>query len=253
MRKKISILIIKEPEGKMWSWSISWGKVKVIGIFLLLLFSTFLWIAFTHGNTVYDKMKFKKILFENKRLKQEVKKIRKIEHQFKQFKKELIKLATAVGVKGLEERIKFPQVKLEPNFSQTLTQLNSTFLLKEEKVSSPSFLPLRRIWITQEFSPSHPGVDLAGKEGEEVMSTINGEVSFVGEDSILGRVVKIKDKKGREILYGHLREIVVQEGKNVSRGEVIGYVGSTGKSSAPHLHYEVRINGKPTNPIKKGG
>jgi murein DD-endopeptidase MepM/ murein hydrolase activator NlpD len=253
MRKKISIVIIKEPDGKMWNWSISWVKVKVVGILILLFSSTFLWIAFTHGNTVYEKMRFKKILLENKKLKQEVKRIRKIQHEFEQFRKELIKLATALGIEDLKEKIRFPEVKLEPNPLRTLTQLNSISLLKEEKISSPTSSPLRKGWITQDFSPSHPAVDIAGKKGEEVMSTINGEVSFVGEDKILGKVVKIRDKKGREVIYGHLWKTVVQEGEQVSIGKVIGYVGSTGKSSAPHLHYEVRINGEPINPIKKGG
>lgn len=94
----------------------------------------------------------------------------------------------------------------------------------------------------------HPGIDFKGKRGDAVKSTADGKVIIAGWFQGYGKCVKIKHKNNLETLYGHLSKINVKEGQMVSTGQVIGQVGSTGHSTGNHLHYEVRKNGKPTNP-----
>jgi murein DD-endopeptidase MepM/ murein hydrolase activator NlpD len=94
----------------------------------------------------------------------------------------------------------------------------------------------------------HPGIDFKGKRGDAVKSTADGKVIIAGWFQGYGKCVKIKHKNNLETLYGHLSKINVKEGQMVNSGQIIGQVGSTGHSTGNHLHYEVRKNGKPTNP-----
>jgi len=94
----------------------------------------------------------------------------------------------------------------------------------------------------------HPGIDFKGKVGDPVKCTANGTVEFTGNAGGYGNCIRIKHINNLETVYGHLSHINVHEGQKVSVGDVIGRVGSTGRSTGPHLHYEVRRNGKPVNP-----
>lgn len=98
-------------------------------------------------------------------------------------------------------------------------------------------------------SDYHQGIDLAQEEGAPVTATGAGTVIFAGwgEDG-LGYTVKIDHGYGFTTVYGHLSSITVREGQPVTRGTLIGKVGSTGVSTGPHLHYEVHLNGQPVDP-----
>lgn len=99
-------------------------------------------------------------------------------------------------------------------------------------------------------SEFHPGVDFRGKTGDPVKCTANGTVEFAGPAGGYGNCVRIRHINHLETVYGHLSRISVRVGQKVSVGDVIGKVGSTGRSTGSHLHYEVRRNGKPVNPIQ---
>ena len=98
------------------------------------------------------------------------------------------------------------------------------------------------------LSEFHPGIDFKGKTGDPVKCTANGTVEFTGKAGGYGNCVRIKHINNIETVYGHLSRINVHEGQHVTVGDVIGKIGSTGRSTGPHLHYEVRRNGKPVNP-----
>ena len=81
------------------------------------------------------------------------------------------------------------------------------------------------------------------------MATGDGLVTFAGRQSGYGNLIKIEHALGTETRYGHLSKINVKVGQKVSRGSLIGAMGNTGRSTGPHLHYEVRVNGKAVNPM----
>ncbi len=95
----------------------------------------------------------------------------------------------------------------------------------------------------------HEGVDMAGPIGTPVHSTAEGVVTFAGWSSGYGRLIKIEHANGIETRYGHLNAIRVEVGERVSRGERIGDMGNSGRSTGPHLHYEIRVGGEPLNPM----
>ena len=96
----------------------------------------------------------------------------------------------------------------------------------------------------------HYGLDLAGWGGAPVFATAPGKVVFAGRKGRYGKMVEIDHGYGIRTRYGHLRKILVQRGEEVGHRHEIGLLGSTGRSTGPHVHYEVRFDGKPLNPEK---
>ena len=96
----------------------------------------------------------------------------------------------------------------------------------------------------------HQGIDIATRMGTPIIAPANGTVTFVGTKGGLGKCMVIKHGYGMVTRYGHLKEYLVKRGTRVKRGDKIALVGNTGRSTAPHLHYEVHLNGIPVNPAK---
>jgi murein DD-endopeptidase MepM/ murein hydrolase activator NlpD len=124
----------------------------------------------------------------------------------------------------------------------------------------PSGWPVKG-WITASFGSRidpftgslsyHAGVDIANDIGTPVKATADGVVFFAGfDEGGYGNLVTINHGNGYATKFGHMIKSVVAAGQHVKKGQVIGYLGSTGRSTAPHLHYEVRLNGVAVNPVK---
>lgn len=96
----------------------------------------------------------------------------------------------------------------------------------------------------------HTGVDYAGRRGAPILATADGVVSFAGRQRGYGKIVQIRHDFGFETYYGHLNKIRVKKGQRVNRGDRIGDLGSTGRSTGNHVHYEIRSGGNPVNPAK---
>jgi murein DD-endopeptidase MepM/ murein hydrolase activator NlpD len=125
-------------------------------------------------------------------------------------------------------------------------------------VSSPAIWPTKG-WLTSRFGPRispftglrqfHSGIDIAGAHGTEVIAPARGRVSFVGNKGPMGRTLVIDHGYGVRTHYGHNAEVTVRVGQEVERGEVIAKMGSSGRSTGPHLHYSVEVSGKAKNPL----
>lgn len=95
----------------------------------------------------------------------------------------------------------------------------------------------------------HAGVDFAASTGTPLYATADGVVIHAGWSSGYGRLVKIQHEFGIETRYAHLSKLNVTKGQRVSRGDRIGDMGASGRVTGVHLHYEVRVGGKPVNPM----
>jgi murein DD-endopeptidase MepM/ murein hydrolase activator NlpD len=125
--------------------------------------------------------------------------------------------------------------------------------------STPSVWPVHG-WVTSPFgnrtSPFsgivkfHEGMDIAAQTGTPVVAPADGVVIKAGFGTGYGNMVEISHGYGIKTIYGHNSRLNVKAGQRVKRGDVISYVGDTGSSTGPHLHYEVRVNGLPVNPVK---
>src|SRR5436190_14355511 len=96
----------------------------------------------------------------------------------------------------------------------------------------------------------HKGIDFAAPKGTAVYATANGQVATVEEKfNSYGKLIIIDHGFGYTTRYAHLQSFLVKAGQKIKRGEKIGYVGNTGLSTAPHLHYEILVNGKQIDPV----
>jgi murein DD-endopeptidase MepM/ murein hydrolase activator NlpD len=126
-------------------------------------------------------------------------------------------------------------------------------------VSIPSRMPLNNAALTSGFGMrthpvlgvrrGHKGIDLAAPTGTPIYATADGIVSKAQRFSSYGLYVSIEHGAQLQTRFAHMSRIAVANGERVKKGDIIGYVGSTGRSTGPHLHYEVRVAGKAVNPI----
>ena len=146
----------------------------------------------------------------------------------------------------------------EKNLGQLLATINLEIRRKE---AAPSFYPLdggiqtsgfgnRRNPFNSSRAERHPGIDISMPHGSPIYAGGSGTVEHADWYYGYGNYIKIAHDMGFETAYGHLSEIIVEKGQQVEKGQLIGYVGSTGYSTGPHLHYEVILNGIQVDPAK---
>jgi len=164
--------------------------------------------------------------------------------------------AMIAGIKGHVDRLMDDALLREQSFADLLSYLKEKKSLLD---STPSIWPVAG-WVTSEFgwrtSPFggdreiHKGIDIATRYGKPIYAPADGIVANAAFEHDLGRMVRIDHGHGISTLYGHLSKTVLKAGATVHRGDRIGYVGNTGRSTGSHLHYTVMLNGVPVNPRK---
>lgn len=132
-------------------------------------------------------------------------------------------------------------------------------MLEQTVISIPSMQPVDKLTFTSNYgvrsdpfrgtAAMHAGVDIPGALGTPIYATADGVISHAGRQGGYGNLVQINHGRGIETRYGHLSKILVADNTRVKRGQLIGLMGSTGRSTGSHLHYEVRVDGKAVNPI----
>jgi len=124
----------------------------------------------------------------------------------------------------------------------------------------PSLRPVKGGWISSYYGrrldpftkqPSyHYGLDISARTGTEIYAPADGIVTFAAWHGTYGKMLKIDHGNGFKTYFGHAKGFNVKVGQKVKRGDIIAFLGKTGRTTGPHLHYEIRLNNKPINPIK---
>ena len=150
---------------------------------------------------------------------------------------------------------------VDPRFAQLFASWKQLESLEQGVASIPSALPVpdTLVRFTSGFgtrsdpfrgrSAMHAGIDLAGPVGTPIYATADGVVAHAGNKGAYGNLVEIEHGAGITTRYGHLSQLNVAPGARIRRGQVIGRMGSTGRSTGSHLHYEVRLDGRAINPL----
>ncbi|MDD7796266.1 peptidoglycan DD-metalloendopeptidase family protein [Clostridium sp. 'White wine YQ'] len=141
---------------------------------------------------------------------------------------------------------------------KVITKATDSIIYKGAKdpiSSGVAFLdPPSRGGITSSYGArwgsKHHGIDIAGNTGDPIEAAFDGTVADTGYNSIYGKMIVIDHGKGVETVYGHCSKILVSAGEKIKKGDLIGRIGTTGRSTGPHLHFELRVNGEAINPIK---
>ena len=173
---------------------------------------------------------------------------------------------TQMGEKKQEEALKemhqeLSQLKGAATRQETSLQMLIEYFEDKRSLyaSTPSIWPVRG-WVTSPFGPRtspfsgiptfHEGIDIAAQTGTPIIAPADGVVIKAEFSTGYGNMVEISHGYGIKTIFGHNSRLNVKAGQLVRRGDVISYVGDTGSSTGPHLHYEVRLNGLPVNPVK---
>ncbi len=158
--------------------------------------------------------------------------------------------------RALLKKLKDEAVKVENKISD----IRDYYFEKSLMLSAlPDILPVRG-YISSGFGKRidpitgkyefHKGIDISAPYGAKIVAPADGVVTFAGAQSGYGYSVVISHKYGITTRYAHMSRLNVKRGQRVLKGGVIGFIGSTGHSTGPHLHFEIRINNKPINPLK---
>jgi murein DD-endopeptidase MepM/ murein hydrolase activator NlpD len=149
--------------------------------------------------------------------------------------------------------------KADPNFRALFNSWKRLDQLQTGIVAIPSARPVSSMALTSNFgirvdpfrggAAMHAGVDIPGPYATPIYATADGFVGRTGRIGGYGNLVELEHGRGIQTRYGHLSSILVGPGKRIKRGELIGLMGSTGRSTGNHLHYEVRIDGRAVNPM----
>lgn len=163
--------------------------------------------------------------------------------------------------KDLQTEIKIDKennsIKIIPD-QKTLSKDSKKSVKKKVKQKFQFDWPIWEARMTRGFLPRgtrrrkrpHKGIDLAAPRGTAVMASHDGKVIYAGKGfKGYGKMIMIESPDGWATLYGHLDKIIVFEGMNLKQGEVIGALGNTGRSSGPHLHFEIRKLDGPVDPL----
>ena len=173
------------------------------------------------------------------------------------------KLKVEKDEKGLVHQMRVDVDRLKSEASsreESLSELEKLLQTKRDMLAhSPSVWPVLG-WLTSGFgfrtnpftglSQMHEGLDISNKVGTLIVAPADGLVSDIGNDAAHGRVLVISHGFGMTSRYSHLNRVFVKAGQRVRRGDRIAEVGTSGKTTGPHLHYEVRVNGIPVNPMR---
>ena len=154
------------------------------------------------------------------------------------------------------ERLKSEAASREESLSELERLLQTK---KDVLVSTPSLWPVQG-WVTSGFgfranpftglTQMHEGMDISNRIGTLVVAPADGIISDIGSDWAHGKILVISHGFGMMTRYSHLNKVLVRVGQKVKRGDKIAEVGMSGKTTGPHLHYEVRLNGIPANPMR---
>jgi murein DD-endopeptidase MepM/ murein hydrolase activator NlpD len=173
------------------------------------------------------------------------------------------KLKSEKDEKGLIQQMRTDVERLQSEAisrEESLSELEKLLHTKKEMLThTPSVWPVMG-WVTSGFgfrtnpftglTQMHEGLDISNRVGTPVVATADGIISDTGNDWVHGKILVISHGFGMTTRYSHLSKVMVRVGQKVKRGDKVAEVGTTGRTTGPHLHYEVRLNGIPVNPMR---
>ena len=174
--------------------------------------------------------------------------------------KHIVMVSTTTDARGQGGPYEPVNATSDSTFKQLFTSWKKLDSLSSGAIAVPSDKPVKTAAFTSGYgvrsdpfgggAARHMGIDLAGPTGTPIYATADGVITESAWNSGgYGNLIKIDHGRGIETRYGHLSKLLVSAGTRVRRGQLIGHMGSTGRSTGSHLHYEVRIEGRAVNPV----
>ena len=251
---KYTVHIVSETSEDHINFSVK-GKHVKIGAWAaggMILLTLIFGIIFVPRALKYDEIKQ-----ENKKLIKAKLKIARIINEYN----EIVKMDSYIrNVLGSDLNLKKNRSQLDSLENSDIEKINRARENDSIKISYLDNLPIYepvKGYVTQEFKKkrffdrkNHYGIDVAAQKGEPVKAVASGRIIFSGWNTRYGYMTIISHSDGYFTVYGHHEKNITDSHQYVDRGDVIGYVGNTGISEGPHLHFEIWKNGEPLDPMR---
>uniref|UniRef100_A0A7C6E9C1 M23ase beta-sheet core domain-containing protein n=1 Tax=candidate division WOR-3 bacterium TaxID=2052148 RepID=A0A7C6E9C1_UNCW3 len=262
-RKEVTFVVVPNYQNKSYSKTLSLTLLRFLFVLLCILIIGVGGAIYSTVRFSYTILKMNYLIRRNAQLEAEYAKLKAVKERLARLEAESEKIKNMLGVPKSPPKIDFLSASDGLAETGTLTTAQGTNknkldslspelanqLTKEKIQYIPAQSPLTSYVISKGFDSTHPGVDLVAPLGTPVQTTADGIIKETGEDSIYGKYVIIEHGMDYTSFYGHLRRTIKNKGDKVKRGDFIGYLGASGKVTAPHLHFEITYKGKKIDPV----
>jgi murein DD-endopeptidase MepM/ murein hydrolase activator NlpD len=252
--KRLSVILVPEGGARTFSFQVR-TILLILGLVIAaLLLAATITLVVSQGKLLVASRENTQLHRRIQRMELELEKVRGLEIQLRRSEQVRDEVLTLMGARGepLDSLHAPPETMARVAFGTDELRLLQEDFLRSVPTSWPARGP-----VTRDFSspgdarkPYHPGIDVAAPTGTPVTAAAGGAVTYAGVDPEYGNVVVIDHGLGLETRYAHNARLTVRPGARVARGQLIAAVGSTGNSTAPHLHFEILKNGVPVDPRK---
>lgn len=244
--RRLTFIVVAQGDLETRSYDISYRRLKVymtIGVVLLLAFIV---VVASWWYVAAQAARVPGLEREVVRLEQERARVAELARTLSQVEAQYERVRSLLGADAPAEGSEPWLPPLRPSEAETTTA--------PESDQRPDAWPLTQSgFITRSLTDAgpthHPGLDIAVPTGSYIRAAGAGQVEEAGDNDVYGRYVLIDHGDGYETMYGHASELFVKPGQRVQRDEVIALSGSTGRSTAPHLHFEIRHDGLAVDPL----
>ena len=285
-RQHHTVIFVPHAHAKLRKWRVTNLQIGLVTGALLLLTLTAAFFIWSHFSTKANPVEIARLAGENEKLRevnQEFESsIRKLQDQLTSYEDRTRQLAIVAGIATLGDAANatdtaeagigggtpVDEIGVEdlPAMQGRIQQIDGTLKAVETRLhqrarwisQTPAITPVKGI-LTSGFGyrsdpvthgrGDHQGVDIAAAPGQPVRASADGIVMRAGTLGGLGKAIYLAHGYGVTTRYGHMSKVEVRPGQRVKRGDIIGRVGNTGRSTGYHLHYEVRQDGQPVNPL----
>ena len=241
MKKGYSIVITPDDSTSSRHYFLKRKSILLLSVLVIVIVVVAVVAALNYTNVSVKAMEVDMLRRRNAQLEQEFAKIEEIREALRVAEADNRKIKVMLGIEKTPEMVEPEITEISPNYREIE-------VLKEIQENIPSLLPTMG-QVSREFGTGHYGIDIAAPQFSPVVVAASGIVSGTGWDSLYGNYIVVEHNKNYSTFYGHLNSIEVLDGSRINGGQIIGTVGSTGRSTSPHLHYEVRFRNEPVDPM----
>ncbi|MCX6843253.1 MAG: M23 family metallopeptidase [candidate division WOR-3 bacterium] len=242
-RKELSFFVASNYSANSLRFSVPLWMARLLGAVACLLALLVVATLVMALAGTYRLSKLSYLERRNRQLEGEFAKVAALRKQLVQVEEQSRKMAAMLGVDKTPAPVNWDSVPLD---SQSLPEWLKGKVWGTQMV--PRMVPVEGYAVSQRASDQHQAIDLAAPAGAPVRATADAVVEQRGDDRQYGRFLLLQHGQGYESYYGHLQDWNVDKGDTVQAGATIGWVGTTGKSTAPHLHFEIRKDGQRIDP-----
>jgi len=238
--RKISLILAPHGSSKSWNRAIPLSVLLSVAVVLVLGTMLFFVLLVRVLDLSARTRELGELRQENKNLRSQLSGMRDLEKELIRLQEFEVRFRRWAGLDLSEKAVA----------SRTSPGVRSLDWEEEDLAQIPSTLPVVG-FLSRGFEvgpDGHQGIDIAGATGTPITASAAGIVRFAGWDETYGNVVVLEHESGFTSLYGHNDSLLVKAGDDVQRSQKIALLGNTGRSSAPHLHFEVRLNEHPLDP-----